>query len=1470
MDEDEYVDNSQNGNDSNVLVFRLNQSGSRRRRAASVLTDKRHAALLGGLEVSHNKVARWRMRDRMKTVGVALVYCLNIGVDPPDVIKPEPCARLECWIDPLALPAVKALDAIGKALQAQYERWQPRARYKPALDPTVDDVKKLCLSLRRNAKDERVLLHYTGHGVPRPTSNGELWVFNKNFTQYIPLSIYELQTWVGSPSIYVLDCSAAGLIVNWFLQFADQRDNDSDRMPGGPASTAPMRDFILLAACGANELLPMNAELPADVFTSCLTTPIKMALRWFCSHSFLSKGRISPELIDKIPGRLTDRRTPLGELNWIFTAITDTIAWNLLPRELFQKLFRQDLLVASLFRNLLLAERIMRSFNCTPVSYPRLPPTYQHSMWDAWDLAVDICLAQLPDMMADPSIDYRHSSFFSEQLTAFEVWLEFGAENKKPPEQLPIVLQVLLSQVHRLRALVLLGKFLDLGPWAVNLALSVGIFPYVLKLLQSPAAELRQILVFIWTKILALDKSCQVDLVKDNGYSYFITMLSSSAPSDQPLRTSGGVGGASVPADQRQMAAFVLASIVNNCRPGQSACLTGNMLPVCMAHLNDPEPALRKWLVLLLAKLWESYEDAKWAAIRDGLMPDRLCQLLTDPDAQVRAAAVYAVGTFIGGGEGNEVRSNIELNLALALPLLTEDASPLVRTELLVTLSRFVRCYERPFSQVALEAKAADDEKQLLREQQERERRRAAVPGKSPIKGQPATPDGGRRSRAATPEPELSPPVSPLSAPNSIFRCLWDMIAARRSDPYAPIAQTANELVQAVYDKLQQLQHLQPPVLLAPQPRQATTTTSSSGGGGGLASLARKAGLKLRNSTSFGAPTLAASGTGSTPGSSPPDAQQPVGGNGGPGRRPRSAQLSLSVQAGNAVTGSVTGSLHMSSSSSSAGGMSGSGSLKKMSAMDFSKLPDGARGDDDESIGASANQGGANFEDVQLVSSLFDWCSDAFNKPLTVANPVSNNITITNDKVAGDDDDDDDDDDGRRCGQARWERQRNAAIKAEAKLLRRADSFADMYQPQPPAAAAAEPNNANAAALSFGGRLSVRPQRTSSGGSSGPHTPSSPASSSGSSSGSMLDSMPAMLTNMPAAAAAPPSAAFQQAAAGKVRVTKLDEQLAILDNSPERPASLLLHAFAPLVVVADDKDGISVWERQGGTKLNRFYNRSLDTGPYAARTTSMVLLNDDCPGDDNLLLAGSEDGVVRIWSHYDDPDKLSLVSAWRALPLAGTGGAAAGLVVDWQPKRAQLMAAGDADIIRVWDLVRELRVQDMPTGSDSAVTSLAHSKDGAGLLVAGCADGSVRVFDPRSPSRSSPVCTFAEHQKDWIVNVQCPKSSGDKIISGSLSGCIKFWDVRKCASFRTMIHSKMTMTAMAVHDYAPLLACGTQNQKIKVYDFAGELLSLIRYHDGFLGQRIGPVSCLSFHPYLALLAAGATDSIVSLYTRSRS
>lgn len=42
----------------------------------------------------------WRIKDRLRTVSAGLILCLHLGVDPPDILKPSPCARWECWIDP--------------------------------------------------------------------------------------------------------------------------------------------------------------------------------------------------------------------------------------------------------------------------------------------------------------------------------------------------------------------------------------------------------------------------------------------------------------------------------------------------------------------------------------------------------------------------------------------------------------------------------------------------------------------------------------------------------------------------------------------------------------------------------------------------------------------------------------------------------------------------------------------------------------------------------------------------------------------------------------------------------------------------------------------------------------------------------------------------------------------------------------------------------------------------------------------------------------------------------------------------------------------------------------------------------------------------------------------------------------------------------------------------------------------------
>jgi len=701
-------------------------------------------------------MTEWRIKSRMKTGFGVLVMALNIGIDPPNEIKTDPCARVECWIDPMARPAAESLPRIGKALQSQYERWQPRARYKQCLDPTVDEIKKVCKSMRRNAKRERILFHYNGRGVPFPTTNSEIWVFNKNYTQYIPMSLIDLNSWLGSPAIYVFDCSKAEIILQWYALFASKQREESDEPDNKRRSLSDQpadRSVIVLAACQETEYLPTNPELPADIFTACLTTPIKMALRWFITRTALSG--VTAEMVDSLPGNVNDRRTPLGELNWIFTAITDTIAWNVLPPHLFQQLFRQDLLVASLMRNFLLAERIMRSCGCTPVSMPKLPPTFQHPLWRAWDLAVDICISRLPSLLRNPK-DFLPNPFFNDQLTAFEVWLEFASQkNRKPPEQLPIVLQVLLSKQHRYKALQLLAQFLDLGAWAVNYALSVGIFPYVLKLLQSPLDELRPILVSIWARILALDLSCQSDLLKDSGHIYFAKILTS--PSTIP--------------SQRAACAFVLCAMMDGHPSGQAVCLSHGVMAKSLQALQDDHADVRWWSILCLAKLWHQYAEAKRVALRDGVH-ERLCQFLTDRSPEVRTASVFALGCLFGAAGEDEEGRQIERNIALTLFIVTADSSPMARRELLIALSRLI--FDRP--QVFLDA-VMDISREELKSLSENERGRGRRMGML----------GQARSKV---------PAA------SMYGNIWKIILSLRRDPFPPVASLAQKLAAAIFAKV--------------------------------------------------------------------------------------------------------------------------------------------------------------------------------------------------------------------------------------------------------------------------------------------------------------------------------------------------------------------------------------------------------------------------------------------------------------------------------------------------------------------------------------------------------------------------------------------------------------------------------------------------------------------------------------------
>ncbi|KAE9622282.1 putative transcription factor WD40-like family [Lupinus albus] len=994
---------------------------------------------------------------------------------------------------------------------------------------------------------------------------------------------------------------------------------------------------------------------------------------------------------------------------------------------LFQRLFRQDLLIVSLFRNFLLAERIMRSANCSPVSHPTLPPTHQHHMWDAWDMAAELCLSQLPSLVEDPNAEFQPSTFFTDQLTAFEVWLGHGSEHKKPPEQLPIVLQVLLSQGHRFRALVLLGRFLDMGPWAVDLALSVGIFPYVLKLLLTTTPELRQILVFIWTKILALDKSCQVDIVKDGGHIYFIKFLDSMEAYPE----------------QRAMAAFVLAVIVDGHRRGQEACIEAGLIHVCLKHLqssspidSQTEPLFLQWLCLCLGKLCEDFSEAQTIGLQEGA-PSIYALLLSEPQPEVRAAAVFSLGTLldvgfrsciVGGDEecdddDDNDTFRAEVSIVQSLLSVASDGSPLVRAEVAVALARFAFGHNKPLESFAA-AYWKPQTNSLLN----------SLPSLANINGSGGsypsqnqhTPHGNILSSQIGPVLRVgndsssiirdgsvtssSPPMSSgimhgsllsdTSSHHYVSGILHDGFSngvvnhtGPRPLDNALYSQCVLAMRNLAKDPSPRIANLGRRVLsiigierVAAKPLKSTSVRSSE-----PAASPSLAGL-ARSSSWFDMNGGHSSLTFRTPPVSPP------------------------------CPSYITG-------------------MRRVSSLEFRphlmSSPDSGLAD--PLLGSSGASGTSDCSFLPQ-STIYNWSCGHFSKPLLTAADDSEDLL------------------------ARREEREKIALEHISKCQHSA-------------------------------------------------------------------------------------------------VSRLTNPIAKWDIKGTQ--TVMLQPFSHIVIAADENEHIRIWNHKEATLLNSFDNHD-----FRDKGISKLCLVNELDDSDSLLLAASSDGNIRVWKDYSLKGKQKLVTAFSSIHGHKPGVRSLNAVVDWQQQSGYLYASGEISSIMLWDLDREQLLNSIPSSSDCSISALAASQVHGGQFAAGFVDGSVRLYDVRTPEML--VCGLWPHTQkvEKVVGIGFqPGLDPGKIVSASQVGDIQFLDIRNpSGAYLTIETRRGSLTTLAVHRHAPIIASGSAKQQlIEVFNLEGDQLGTICHYPTLMAQKIGAISCLAFHPYQLLLAAGAADACVSIY-----
>ena len=227
---------------------------------------------------------------------------------------------------------------------------------------------------------------------------------------------------------------------------------------------------------------------------------------------------------------------------------------------------------------------------------------------------------------------------------------------------------------------------------------------------------------------------------------------------------------------------------------------------------------------------------------------------------------------------------------------------------------------------------------------------------------------------------------------------------------------------------------------------------------------------------------------------------------------------------------------------------------------------------------------------------------------------------------------------------------------------------------------------------------------------------------------------------------------------------KFDEHIGVA-KSTQIPSVIAMHPFDHEVIVAG-RDTISVHDfTQPFNRPVSFHNRN----PKISQITALEFINGH---EDGLLVSGSDDGVVRVYKSWQRDQQL--VTAWNLLPelvpqaVAGNR-FSCGLCLAWHQTEQLLAGAGDTKYVRLWDCATEVKLVDLPSSTDSIVTSLTVN-DESGLLAASYYDGSIRLFDPRSPAARSRVMMYREHGKPIVA---CRSQSNGRLVSGCTDGKVK-------------------------------------------------------------------------------------------------
>ena len=231
--------------------------------------------------------------------------------------------------------------------------------------------------------------------------------------------------------------------------------------------------------------------------------------------------------------------------------------------------------------------------------------------------------------------------------------------------------------------------------------------------------------------------------------------------------------------------------------------------------------------------------------------------------------------------------------------------------------------------------------------------------------------------------------------------------------------------------------------------------------------------------------------------------------------------------------------------------------------------------------------------------------------------------------------------------------------------------------------------------------------------------------------------------------------------------------------------------------------------------------------------------------DNNILVLGLQNGSFSIYSMNNFENKYSLKisdAKISSLSINPSG--------KW-------IAFGSKYLnqLFVWEWKSESYIYKQQ-GHMNDINLIAFSPEG-GQLASGADDGRIKVFDISS---SNCLITFTDHTAK-ITGLQYALNKSNLLISSSLDGTIRAYDLIKYKNFRIMTTPKQTQLICCSVDYSgEIVAAGSlDTYNIFVWSIkTGDLIDVLNGHTG-------PVSCLAFSHINDILISGSWDNTVKMW-----